>query len=143
MLRRFEDWPSRLSSYLEERRYAEFGYGTHDCCTFVGDAILAMTGTDIAADFRQSYHSSLGALRRICAYTGRMTVESVAEAVMRAHGLPEIPPGHAMRGDAVLVKQPESDDVLGLISLGGTIFAAAERGWHTFPVSCARRAWRV
>lgn len=143
MLRRFEDWPSRLNSYLETRRYAEFGYGSHDCCLFVGDAILAMTGTDIAAYFRNSYRSSLEALRRIRSYTPFATVEGVVEAVMRDYELPELRvPAQATRGDAVLLETP-SGDTLGLISLSGHLIAASERGWRTFSLEHARRAWRV
>ena len=143
MLRRFEDWPSRLSSYLETRRHAEFGYGTHDCCLFVGDAILAMTGTDIAAYFRDSYHSSLEALRRIRSYTEFATVEGVVEAVMRRYGIPELSlPTHAARGDAVLLELA-CGEVLGLVSLSGSAIAAAECGWRSYSLEHARRAWRV
>jgi hypothetical protein len=143
VLCRFEDWPSRLSSYLEERRSVPFCYGTHDCCLFVGDAIVAMTGTDIAAQFRNSYRSSLGALRRIRSYLSRRAaLEGIAEAVFAAHTVPEIPARHAARGDVLLLALP-SGDTLGLVSLSGCVIAAAECGWLSFPLTCARRAWRI
>jgi hypothetical protein len=141
VLHRYSDWPSRLHSYLETRRYAEFAYGSHDCCLFVADAIVAMTGIDVAASFRNTYHSGPGALRRICAYSAFATVEDLVATVFREHGLPEISPAHAARGDVALL--PENGHILGLISLSGTVLAAAEHGWLEYPATIACRAWKV
>jgi uncharacterized protein DUF6950 len=141
VLHRYDDWPSRLHSYLETRRYASFAYGSHDCCLFVADAIVAMTGIDLAASFRNTYQSGAGALRRIYAYSAFATVEDLVATIFREHGLPEIPPARAARGDTVLL--PENGHILGLISLSGSVLAAAERGWLAYPAMLACRAWKV
>jgi len=49
---RFADWPERLVEFIESRRHARFEWGVNDCCLFPADAVLAMTGTDRAADLR-------------------------------------------------------------------------------------------
>jgi hypothetical protein len=141
VLRRFPDWQSRLNSYLEARRSAEFHYGGHDCCLFTADAILAMTGTDLAANFRHSYRSRFGAMRRIRSYTSGISVSGVVAALMQEHSVPGLPsPAHAQRGDAVLLR---SGETLGLISLQGSLIATSEYGWIDFPLDRALRAWRI
>jgi hypothetical protein len=138
VLRRFDDWPARLSSFLEARRDTPFRYGAHDCCLFTADAVLAMTGTDVAVSFRDHYRSAFGALRRLRIATPIATVEGVADQVFGCG----VTPNYAQRGDVVLLASP-SGLILGIVALDGRAAAAAETGWLAFPLSCARRAWRI
>ena len=43
-LTRLRDWPERLDALLRSRASVPFEWGRNDCCTFVADAIEAMTG---------------------------------------------------------------------------------------------------
>ena len=51
------DWQALLDAFLAEHQFDSFQYGRWDCCLFVCDAILAMTGVDPAAAYRGTYSS--------------------------------------------------------------------------------------
>lgn len=140
---RFENWPTRLSAFLDARRAARFEYGGHDCCLFVADALLAMTGVDFAAAFRNRYNSSFGALRRMREACADATVDAVAGQVFGAHGLAEISPLFAQRGDVLALSLAREGMVLGLIALDGMPVIAAERGWGVSDRVYAMKAWHV
>src|SRR4051812_23750010 len=59
------DWRTRLSQHIEAERLRPFSWGEHDCCLWVGDCIRAMTGEDPAAEYRGTYDSAVGAIRRM------------------------------------------------------------------------------
>lgn len=106
-MRRIENWPLALAAFLKARELESFNYGTNDCLLFAADAIQAMTGTDVAADYRGTY-----------------STEAEALALVAEHGdLPgfishvlNLEPGDnyrlAGRGDVVCV------DVLGTLAAG-------------------------
>lgn len=142
-MQRYDDWPSRLSSYLESRRHTQFAYGSHDCCLFVADAIEAMTGVDVAAHFRDQYHSRFGALRRLRERSVRPTVDVIAGQVFGAYGLPEIQAAYAQRGDVLALSLDREGVVLGLVALDGMPIIAAEQGWGVAGRSYALRGWHV
>lgn len=62
-MRRFDDWHSRLATHIAACRTQEIAYGRWDCMLFAADAVIAMTGTDLAADFRGRYTTLRGGLR--------------------------------------------------------------------------------
>lgn len=75
MIARRSDWRERLAQFVSERRRMPFDWSAGvDCGLSVADAVLAMTGEDIAAPLR-GYRSRFGALRAI----KRAGCESVAE----------------------------------------------------------------
>lgn len=61
---RAPDWRARLAALVEQRRAAPFVWGAHDCCLWASDAVLAMTGLDVAAPLR-GYINRFGALRSL------------------------------------------------------------------------------
>ena len=67
MIERHVDWPSRLNLYLidVQKRIpnGELDYITLDCCRFVADGVVAMTGTDLFKKYRKRYKSKIGAAR--------------------------------------------------------------------------------
>ena len=67
MIKRFTDWPSRLNLYLKEvqERIPEKGlkYGEFDCCIFIADAVVVMTGVDLFKKYRRRYKTKIGASR--------------------------------------------------------------------------------
>ena len=139
---RFDHWPSLLSAYLESRRTVPFRYGSHDCCLFAADAILAITGIDPAASFRNRYQSAFGATRRMRETCAQATVDRLAAIVFAECGFPAIAPVYASRGDIVAIRQPLSI-VLAVIALDGRPVIAAESGWCASDRKHAIAAWRI
>lgn len=43
---RLPHWPERLAAYLESARHTPFAWGSHDCGTFAGGCVLALTGAN-------------------------------------------------------------------------------------------------
>ena len=143
MLRRFEDWPTRLERYLASCESRAFRYGQLDCCLFVADAICAMTGVDPAQPFRANYTSRKEAIRAIRTYTGQTTVAAVAERVFAEQGLAEAPALAARRGDVALLTRGR-DSSLAIVSLNGRdILALGAKGLWRMPIRAATRAWHV
>lgn len=98
---------------------------------FACDAVLAITGTDIAIEQRGTYHTASGALRII----------KDAGGLRNLVKLPEKHPGLAGRGDLVLVEQ-EGRELLG-VCLGDVYASAGSDGLVFRPIHEALVAWRV
>lgn len=140
---RLPNWHAHLDYFLVANRDRQFGYGQFDCCLFVCDAIQAITGTDPAAPFRDRYSSLKGARREMKEYCGSPSVANVVALVASRHGMPEIPPLCAGRGDIVLITRPPGFS-LGLVALNGReIVVTAQSGLELISLSLAVRAWRV
>ena len=143
MLTRLPDWPSRLEAYLAKNQLRSFRYGLWDCALFVADAIEAMTGTDIAACYRDRYRTRSKARRVAASLGGKTSVQAIAESVTQAHGMPEVPVLQASRGDLALIRRPR-DYSFGLVALNGTeLLIALKVGFGAIPLGRACRAWRV
>lgn len=139
---RREDWPARLNEAIAARLRVRFAFGAHDCCLFAADVVQAMTGLDPAARFRDRYRTAHGAARVLKRAGG---LEPLMEQIAAAHGMPEVPPLTAQRGDVVLLDaEPDTvNPALGVVAPDGRI-AAAGPDWLAFlPLRAARRAWRV
>ena len=139
--RRFQDWPRRLSDFIETRREQGFAWGANDCCLFACDAIFAQTGIDPAAPvFRGKYDNALAAHRLLAEHGG---VERIAERTTEAHGFPELPTVNlAQRGDLVLVDAPTGGAALG-VCLGALAAFPGPLELSLIPTGLCRRAWRV
>lgn len=57
MKERYPDWPVRMNKFIASARDNTYEMGTHDCCTFAGGCIEAMTGEDPMEEFRGKYDS--------------------------------------------------------------------------------------
>ncbi len=136
MLIRYPDWAARLEVFLHANAARFFCYWQWDCCLFVCDAIQAMTGVDLAREYRGCYGSAEEA--RALA----KSVRAVAEQVAARHGLFEVSPQHAGRGDVVLIRRPRGHS-LGLVVLNGGVLVAGAKGLMFAPRILAARAWRV
>lgn len=125
------DWPERLAAFVEGRRFTPFVWGGNDCCLFAADAVLAITGTDLALDHRGRYADARGALEIVGAPGGLA-------------GLVDLPgrdPGLARRGDVVLAEM-QGREVLG-VCVGADYAAPGADGLVFRPMNEARRAWEV
>lgn len=144
-LNRIKRWcADGLDPFFNARRDVPFAWGVHDCCLFPADAILALTGVDIADDFRGKYHDEASAFALIQSVTGGSTVADAAAWCANKHGLVELQyPLMAQRGDLVVVQNGENL-IAGLVHLNGKhVVSIAESGPVPLSILSIVRAWRV
>lgn len=142
---RLADWVPRLADYLAEREAQAFAWGGHDCARFACGGIAAMTGRDPAPQL--AGYGSRAEAEQALAAAGYADLDAAARALAARAGFPAVAPGHAQRGDLVLIQAPQGL-FLGLIDLDGRHLAmAAKPGvarlapwrWRRFALA----AWRV
>lgn len=160
-LQRTPTWATcELHDFLMERAEEPFAWGKNDCCLFPADAILAMTGVDIAEDFRGKYGKSrASAMSAVRAVLGgakpgdavawpagfRPTVGSAVAWCAAKYGLEELEhPLCAQRGDLVVLANADGEEMGGLVGLSGReIVTVGPDGLVTFSIERVKRAWRV
>lgn len=133
---RYPNWAVRLDAFLRENARRPFRYGDWDCCLFVASAIEAITGVDVAVEFRGRY-ASRDEARQIAGSVEAAAVRVAAQFDLRAIGA-----CFAQRGDISLVRRG-GDASLGLIGLDGDLVVAGGRGLVKIGRGLAKRAWRV
>lgn len=131
---RLPDWQLRLSKLCAERRNSAFLWGTHDCCLWAADCVLAITGEDPARDIRGTYRGALGAAEVLKAHGG---IEALATAALG----PAVAVSYAAVGDIVCI------EVAGRKSLalcnGATVLATGLDRLECLGLDCAVCAWKV
>ena len=150
-LRRTHNWDTReLHEFFLARASEPFVWGKNDCCLFPADGIFAMTGVDIAADFRGKYADKASAFALIRTVTGGATVADAAAWCARQHNMPEWVdasgkslPLMARRGDLVVLEDG-GRTIAGLVALTGRhVISVGEEGLRRLPLNAVLRAWRV
>jgi hypothetical protein len=150
-LKRTPHWATReLNAFLLANAKAAFAWGTMDCCLFPADGIHAMTGTDIAADFRGKYTDEASAMALIKSVTGGATVADAAAYCATKAGMKEWlnaagkpAPLFAQRGDLVVI-QNGANLVAGLVHLNGRhVVTIGPGGLVLLPITAVQRAWKV
>jgi hypothetical protein len=135
-------WATRYHHFLVSRARMKFAWGQHDCALFAADGVLALTGVDIAAEFRGKYPDETGALAAIKTIAGGATIADAAAWCAAKHGFAELAhPKMAQRGDLVVFQGATGGNVAGLVHLSGQLVAAGEDGLYRFPISKVLRAW--
>lgn len=141
---RLPDWQHRLDSFLMGNSARKFRYGSFDCCLFVCDAVLAMTGVDMAEGFRGKYRTRTRALKVIKERFGRASVAAVAAGVTKQHAMLECSALMARRGDVAIIKRGRGDYSLGVVDLTGEWIAALyASGIQRIPLAQSMKAWHV
>jgi hypothetical protein len=136
---RHNNWQGRLHAYVESCKNTSFAYGSFDCGIFAADCIEAITGNDLAAEFR-GYKSAREAVTAIKNACGAMSIPKLGEYIAAKHGLREVPLNFAQRGDLVIV----SNKRFGIVSMTGTdIYVPANRGITRVPLRDATKAYRI
>ena len=131
--RRLQDWQSRLGALVNSRLAAPFAWGTHDCCLWAADAVLATTGRDLAGDLRGTYRTAGQAAEVLHRHGG-----VVGLAVARLG--PVVPAALAQPGDVGLITVDHRHT---LAVCGGAHFlAAGSAGLVSIPAAQVIRAWR-
>jgi hypothetical protein len=150
-IKRSSTWLTHeLDAYLRDAATKPFAWGTTDCCLFAADAVLAMTGVDIADDFRGKYGTQAEALALIKTVTGGTTVTDAIVHCATKFGLMEwlkadgSPcPLMAKRGDLCAVLN-DGNIIAGVIELSGRYVACqGDAGLIRLQLSAIQRAWHV
>jgi hypothetical protein len=136
-----EDFPQ----FIDARLNTPFAWGSNDCALFAADAIQAITGVDIADDFRGKYKAKTGAVKAINSVAGGSTLADATSYCAQKHGLPEYEyPLMAKRGELVLVKNADGEEIAGVVSLNGRyVFSPGETGLLSIPITNVTRAWQL
>ena len=137
-MERHQDWPTLLSNFISSHHSKEFKYGEHDCCLYACDAVLAMTGVDIAEEFRGYDKDTLPKILK-----ESKGVAGIATKITKKFNLATIPPSFAQRGDLAYLKDASGQAVIGIVSMRGDVYVASELGVVAFPIDQCIRAWRV
>lgn len=139
-VRRRQDWPTILASYLDQGASREFAWGSWDCCHAACGAVEAMTGINPLGSLQGSY----GTQEQAELILGGHGLAERAENVLEELGFPQVHVLKAQRGDLVLVDLGE-DMALGVVDLRGThaAIAAISGGVAYLKLSRAVMAWRV
>lgn len=136
-LTRLPDWDDRLLRFVSGvDRDAPFSMGRLSCAIWVADAVMAMTGTDPAPEWRDMPHDERSVWRYLQERHG-----DLRSATTAALG-PEIPATLARRGDVVMHIVDHSRQALG-ICIGRDFMALAGQGIGTRPMHTAVCGWRV
>jgi hypothetical protein len=142
MIKRHHNWNVKLAEFITERAHAPFIWGQNDCCWFANDAVLAMSGVDIAAKFRGKYDSKEAAYKIVKDYAKGGVVE-FADKLLREHGVKEVELNFATGGDVVLV-DGDYGDTLGIVELNGReVLATGLNGLMRLPRAQWKKAWRI
>ena len=126
-------WSLRLDALIAARMAAPFAWGTHDCCLFAADAVVAQTSEDPAAEFRGMYVDARGAVALLTDLGGLQAVAARAGEF--------IPALCAQVGDIGLVEH-EGRELLAVCA-GPVWLVPAEQGLAALPIDSAISAWRV
>jgi hypothetical protein len=122
----------RFEALVRARLREPFSWGTHDCCMWAADAVLAKTGRDPAAEFRGTYSDAMGAARLLESLGG---IASVGAMVGE-----EIRPLQATWGDVGMLTG-EGREMLA-VSTGTLWLATSENGLSAHALGSAARAWK-
>lgn len=134
-MKRIKGWEQALAAHTRAAMARPHAWGSHDCALFAADGVRAMTGEDLAAEFRGTYADEDGA-RRVLASLGCADVGDLA-----GRYLPEIDPPQARRGDVVMI-EGKYGPFLAIVD-GRTAVGPSRRGLEHAPMTAALRAWRV
>jgi hypothetical protein len=135
------NWESLLAQFLESRRLQPYAWGTNDCCTFSADSILALTGVDIAEEFRgyKDQDGALAAIKRVC---GGADAEDAVRWCAKTYQMTEVSPLFAQRGDLLLV-QNAGHIIAGIVDMHGKASVVADGGLGQLSIRAAVAGFKV
>ena len=142
-LKRLPQWDTvLLPQYVRSRAKLPFTWGENDCCLFAAGAIQAITGTDIATDFRTGYKTEAQAFALVKKLTGGTTAADAAAYCAASSGLTEyVYPLQAKRGDLVVLEN-DGRLIAGIVQ-DRYVVSVGEAGLMYLPITQVKRAWAV
>jgi hypothetical protein len=136
-MKRLSVWQAPLEQLFLAGRSRTFAWGSFDCALFACDCILAETGEDTASEFRGKYSTEAEA--RIFG-----SLNAIAERITAQFAMPEILPGHAGRGDLVLIANGTAESALAIVDFSAAYAVCpGARGLIRVRRHRWQRAWRV
>lgn len=134
-----------LPAFITVRLNEPFSWGANDCAMFAADAIEAMTGVDVAAEFRGKYSTKLGAFKAIKKIVGGSTVADAAVYCAEKHGLREYQyPLMAKRGDLAIVRNDVGEEIAGIVALNGRhVWVPGNSGLVSLSIMDVIRSWSI
>ena len=136
-MKRYSFWRDALFHYVQGVARKPFAWGDHDPPLFVAGAVAAMTGVDLAAEYRGRYRTMLGGLRKLKTMGFATPVDQIAAKFEEIHQ------SKAQVGDIALV---EKDDDIGLGIVQGPriyVLRPGAAGIGTVGLLDAKRAFLV
>jgi len=134
---RHSDWRMRLTGYVAQAATQGFVPGQQDCALFAAGGIAAMTGTDLAAPYRDTYHSLKGGLAAL------QRAGHADHVALLASLLPEVPVAYGQVGDVAVLDGPDGLPALGLVQGDMIYVLLPATGLGLVPLTDARRMFRV
>lgn len=135
-LERLPNWHARLTHFILEVRNIPLIYGKHDCMLFPAGAIWAMTGVDLAKEYRERYSTALEGMQLLRNAGYRSQYEYIRKNFEEVH------PAFAKVGDIALVKN-EKNVLVGGIIQGEGIFVLSNKGLILVQREKAVRTYKV
>lgn len=135
---RQKNWPLLLSAFLREKRKADFVWGENDCLLLAADGVLAITGSDPAAQWRRKYASKEEAVELLKAHGGVRGIITEGLGIEPHHEIMK-----AMRGDVAMINTPEGH-AAGIVDDSGQFIAAPNyggKGLVRVPLAAALKIW--
>jgi hypothetical protein len=132
---RLPDWKSRLTAYLAAKAPLLIEPGVHDCALFPAGAVEAMTGVDLAAEWRGRYTTFEEGFKALNAAGYLDHIDLVARH------FEEIAPAFAWAGDLAVVDGPLGPS-LGVVQ-GEGVYVLTGTRMGLLPLTHATRAFRV
>jgi len=124
---------ARLDALVAAQLKKPFDWNGNNCCTFAADWVLAITGVDHMAEYRD-IKTALQAARALRKLGGLASAASVIG--------PEVLPGMARYGDITLVAGEKGRASLAPC-IGPSVVAPSATGLVCMPLEWATKAWRV
>jgi hypothetical protein len=136
IIRKLDDWRSRLDAFIAASVRKPFKWGEHDCALFADYGFEAQTGVSFGAELRGKYDTVEGGLKLLQEMGFADHVE------LAAARLPEVAPSLARLGDIAAVEAGALGTSLTIV--GGQHLVGPAIGMRgTLPRSLAFRAFAV
>jgi hypothetical protein len=126
-----------MKAFIQTHKNKPFVWGENDCCLFAANAVLALTGNDLAAEFRGKYSTELGAARALKKH-GYSSIEMLLNAKLGE----SIAPLSAKNGDVALVENHLGQLAAGIVFRSG-IYCVSPSGLRQLPLSSVISVWGV
>lgn len=146
-LTRIHNWESAFGKLAEQKLREPFSWGVNDCVLMAMDFVQAITGIDLAIDYRGQYNTCTGAARQIIRFLREHNTQehgsfyTFVSIQSDQHGITEIPVCKAGRADICFYNGSRATQGAALgICLGAQCLFA---GGSLIPLTQCLRAWRI
>ncbi len=142
---RLPDWDARLAALIVACSQRTFAWGAHDCMTFAGAAVEALTGDDPVADWRRRHGGDWVSLATAAAL---LPIDETKGLWGEALGVEPGSTMRARRGDLVCAEFPETESYPGCLAYGvvdglGGFYMPGKRILRRLPLALASLCWAV